>query len=100
MAKFLEEKAKFEKWSRSHFRGNIFEIMTTNITETVNNMMRKAREYPITALIDCVLFKMGQWFLTRRWKALALESPITLNREEILRNRWDQAGSLKSIPVE
>ncbi|GMN46200.1 hypothetical protein TIFTF001_015377 [Ficus carica] len=36
------------------------EVMTTNIVETLNNMMLKAIEYPITAMIDYDLFTMGQ----------------------------------------
>ena len=40
MAKYLEEEVGFEKWSRAHFQGNLYEVMTNNLVETVNNMMR------------------------------------------------------------
>lgn len=60
VAKYLEEEVKFEKWSRAHFKGNRYEVMTSNIVESVNSMMKKAREYPITALIDFILSKMGE----------------------------------------
>ena len=66
VAQYLEKDVKFEKWSRAHFKGNRYEVMTTNIVETLNNMMVNAREYPIIAMIDFILFKMGQWFFTRR----------------------------------
>ena len=40
------------------FKGNRYEVMITNIVETLNNMMVKAKEYPITAMIDFVIFTM------------------------------------------
>ncbi|XP_062088953.1 uncharacterized protein LOC133795522 [Humulus lupulus] len=39
VAKYLENDVKFKKWSRAHFGGNRYEVMTTNIVETVNNLM-------------------------------------------------------------
>ena len=52
VAKYLEDDVKFERWSKAHFKGNRYEVMTTNIAESVNSMMKKAREYPMTAMID------------------------------------------------
>ena len=94
MAQYLEKDVKFEKWSRAHFKGNKYEVMTTNIVETLNNMMVKAREYPITAMIDFIIFTMGQWFFTRCRESVLVTSPITPKREAILRRRFDEAGSL------
>ncbi|GMN19564.1 hypothetical protein TIFTF001_046961 [Ficus carica] len=94
VAQYLEKDVKFQKWSRAHFKGNRYEVMTTNIVETLNNMMLKAREYPVTAMIDFVLFTMGQWFFTRRRESVLVTTPITPKREEILRRRFDEAGSL------
>ncbi|GMN46160.1 hypothetical protein TIFTF001_015349 [Ficus carica] len=73
---------------------NMYEVMTTNIVKTLNNMMLKAREYPIIAMIDFVLFTMGQWFFTRCRESVLVTTPITLKREVILRRRFDEAGSL------
>ncbi|GMN61545.1 hypothetical protein TIFTF001_030624 [Ficus carica] len=61
VAQYLENDVRFEKWSRAYFKGNMYEVMTTNIVKTLNNMMLKAREYPITAMIDFVFFTIGQW---------------------------------------
>jgi hypothetical protein len=94
VAQYLEKDVKFEKWSRAHFKGNRYEVMTTNIVETLNNMMLKAREYPITAMIDFIIFTMGQWFFTRRRESVLVTTPITPKREAILRRRFDAAGSL------
>ena len=63
-AQYLEKDVKFEKWSRAHFKGNGYEVMTINIVKTLNNMMLKTIKYLITAMIDFVLFTTGQWFFT------------------------------------
>ena len=60
MAKYLEGEVKFVKWSRTYFQGNRFEAMTTNIVEKVYNMMKVAKEFLMTALVDFVLNIMGQ----------------------------------------
>ncbi|XP_062119035.1 uncharacterized protein LOC133832747 [Humulus lupulus] len=73
--------------------------MTINIVETVNNLMRKAREYPIIAMIDFIISTMGQWFLSRRREAYAVTTPLTLKKEETLRKRWDEVGSLITLQL-
>ncbi|XP_062107755.1 uncharacterized protein LOC133818735 [Humulus lupulus] len=99
VAKYLENDVKFRKWSRAHFGGNRYEVMTTNIVESVNNLMRKAREYPIIAMTDFIISTMGQWFLERRREAYAVTTPLTPRREEIIRKRWDEVGSLITLQL-
>ncbi|XP_062081024.1 uncharacterized protein LOC133785825 [Humulus lupulus] len=99
VAKYLENDVKFRKWSRAHFGGNRYEVMTTNIVESVNNLMRKAREYPIISMIDFIISTMGQWFLERRREAYAVTTPLTPRREEILCKRWDEVGSLITLQL-
>ena len=60
----------FEKWLTAHFQGNRYEVMTNNIVEIVNNMLRVIREYPITALVDFILYTMRQWLFERHRDSL------------------------------
>lgn len=99
VAQYLEKDVKFEKWSRVHFKGNRYEVMITNIVETLNNMMHIEREYPIIAMVDFFIFTMGQWFLTRRRESAAVTTPMTAKREAKLRPRFDEVGKLKSIQL-
>ena len=46
VAKYIKEDMKFEKWSRAYFQGNRFKVMTINIVETINNLVKVAREFP------------------------------------------------------
>ncbi|XP_038693783.1 uncharacterized protein LOC119991509 [Tripterygium wilfordii] len=49
--KYLSE-GGFEKWSRAYFPGQRYNIMTTNIAECLNGILRDARTLPITKLMD------------------------------------------------
>ncbi|RID40841.1 hypothetical protein BRARA_J00853, partial [Brassica rapa] len=41
----------FEHWARVHFGGKRYDVMTSNIAESWNSVLREAREYPILALV-------------------------------------------------
>lgn len=36
-----------EHWARSHFPGKRYNIMTSNLAESWNSVLREAREYPV-----------------------------------------------------
>ena len=45
----------YPKWARAHFGGRRYNIMTTNIAESMNSVMRYARFLPITSWLNfCV----------------------------------------------
>ncbi|KAM3356512.1 hypothetical protein P3S68_023226 [Capsicum galapagoense] len=46
-AHVLENVLSFEKWSRAYFPGNRYDVMTTNITESLNSVLMDEWEYPI-----------------------------------------------------
>ena len=48
----------------------MYEIMKINIVGTINNMMKVANEYLITALVDFVVYTMRQWFFEHRQDSL------------------------------
>ena len=67
----------------------MYRVMTSNIVETMNNMMKMAREYPLTTLVDFILYTIGQWFFERRRDSLNMMSgKITLKREALVRIYW------------
>lgn len=45
-AKYLED-VRFNYWDRSHFEGQNYDILTTNIAEGINAMMNKLRKFLI-----------------------------------------------------
>ncbi|KAL5580824.1 hypothetical protein UlMin_013266 [Ulmus minor] len=68
--------------------------MTTNIVEALNSTLKRAREYPLTLLLDSIVEKMVEWFNERREKAQNLTSPLTPECERRLRHVWGEARML------
>ncbi|KAG5577052.1 hypothetical protein H5410_057186, partial [Solanum commersonii] len=48
----LEYDIGFEKWSRAHFPGNRYDVMTTNIAKSLNPMLIDKREYPVASIFN------------------------------------------------
>jgi hypothetical protein len=44
-------------------------IMTTNGSESLNNVFRSSRRLPVAAIIEDTFYKCQQWFAQRRTKA-------------------------------
>ncbi|KAF3512190.1 hypothetical protein F2Q69_00001824 [Brassica cretica] len=59
-----------EHWARSHFSGARYNIMTSNLAESLNAALATARKYPIVSLIEYIRSMMVGWFSSRRGVAL------------------------------
>ena len=55
-----------ETWSRAHFKGNRYNLMSSNSAESINALSRHARKVPILMLIDFFRATMQQWWFQRR----------------------------------
>ncbi|KAH0705697.1 hypothetical protein KY289_010773 [Solanum tuberosum] len=61
----LEYDIGFEKWRRTHFPGNRYDVMTTNIAESLNAMLMDEREYPMASIFNSIAKKFGKLFRER-----------------------------------
>ena len=94
VSEYLENQVGFEKWSRCHFPGLMYNITTTNMVESLNSMLLNVREFPYIALLDVIQDKMSKWWNKRREIGMRLTSPLIPNREDELRPRFVVANSL------
>ena len=76
-----------EKWARAHFERKRYDVMTTNISESLNNVLVNAREYPIEALIEHFRSLLQRWFYERRNKADQTFTYLTNHANKCLRDR-------------
>ncbi|KAL6321966.1 hypothetical protein AAG906_035881 [Vitis piasezkii] len=60
------EAIPFEKWVLSHDGGRRYGIMTTNMSEVFNSVLKGARSLPITALVQLTFFRLNSYFVVRR----------------------------------
>ncbi|KAH0679468.1 hypothetical protein KY284_020553 [Solanum tuberosum] len=65
VAVVLEHDIDFEKWSRAHFPGNRYDVMTTNIAESLNAMLIDEREYPVASIFNWIAKRFGKFFRER-----------------------------------
>ncbi|KAH0784216.1 hypothetical protein KY290_003814 [Solanum tuberosum] len=61
----LEHDIGFEKWSKAHFTGNMYNVMTTNIADSLNAMLIDEREYPVASIINSIAKRFGELFRER-----------------------------------
>ncbi|KAH0720102.1 hypothetical protein KY284_005132 [Solanum tuberosum] len=64
-ASVLEHDIGFEKWSKAHFPGNRYDVMTTNITESLNAMLIDEIEYHVASIFNSVAKRFGELFRER-----------------------------------
>lgn len=65
IGEYLRE-VSLEKWSRACFSGDRYNIMTTNNSESVNGVLKEARQFPITALLEFIRCLLSRWFAERK----------------------------------
>ncbi|XP_010456635.1 PREDICTED: uncharacterized protein LOC104738100 [Camelina sativa] len=56
-------------WSRAYFQGNHYNMMTSNIAESLNNVLGKGRGCHIVELLKYIRAMLSWWFSARRKKA-------------------------------
>ena len=60
------EAIPFEKWALSHDGGRRYGIMTTNMLEIFNSVLKGARSLPLTALVQLIFFRLNSYFVVKR----------------------------------
>ncbi|KAL8477875.1 hypothetical protein ACS0TY_029964 [Phlomoides rotata] len=61
------------KWTFSHDRGHRYGVMTTNISEAINGVLKGARRLPITAIVSATFTRSKNAFLEREEEAINLQ---------------------------
>ncbi|XP_019225695.1 PREDICTED: uncharacterized protein LOC109207261 [Nicotiana attenuata] len=58
-----------ERWARSCRPRRRYDMLTTNIVESMNSVLLEARELPILRMMDFIQVKLQRWFYERRNEA-------------------------------
>ncbi|CAA7017279.1 unnamed protein product [Microthlaspi erraticum] len=90
LANYLEL-ADPKLWSRVHFPGDRYNIKTSNIAESINSALKRAKGFPIPYLLQFIREKLGVWFAKRREDALSLQTPYSKGVEYLLAIRTHHA---------
>nr|CAN61286.1 hypothetical protein VITISV_028650 [Vitis vinifera] len=60
------EQIPLEKWALSYDGGRRYGIMTTNMSEVFNGVLKGARNLPITALVQLTFYRVNSYFTVRQ----------------------------------
>ncbi|XP_075111254.1 protein FAR1-RELATED SEQUENCE 4-like [Nicotiana tabacum] len=89
-----------ERWARSCSPRRRYDMLTTNIVESMNSVLLEARELPILRMMDLIQVKLQHWFYERRKKAEGTFYDVSCWVEEELKKRIDLAFTLNVFPVD
>ncbi|XP_049403704.1 uncharacterized protein LOC125867305 [Solanum stenotomum] len=91
----LEYDIGFEKWSRAYFHGNRYDMMTTNIAESLNAMLVDEREYPVASIFNSIAKRFGELFRERHAYILkSMGNQMVPYAKKITRNKMIEGDSL------
>ncbi|KAL5574090.1 hypothetical protein UlMin_023687 [Ulmus minor] len=91
------EAVGLDRWTRSHAPSRRYNIMTTNISESLNAVLVKVRELPIIAFVNEIRLLCQKWFHERRTKAAGCTTMMSKDIETKLEERKDRAQAMGVI---
>ncbi|KAH9786100.1 SWIM-type domain-containing protein [Citrus sinensis] len=98
-ADYLENNVGTCNCARSQFEGRRYNILTTNIAESVNSFMREPRKFLVTHLVDHFRKTLQQWFFYRKIMAESMSTRLTTWTDEIVTERRTIAERMIVRPV-
>ncbi|XP_013639834.1 PREDICTED: uncharacterized protein LOC106345123 [Brassica oleracea var. oleracea] len=81
-------------WTRVHFPGERYNLMTTNIAESMNRALSNARGLNIVRILESIQVMMTRWFAERREDARSQPTTLTHGVEKLLHGRVTAARDL------
>ncbi|XP_070057122.1 protein FAR1-RELATED SEQUENCE 4-like [Nicotiana tomentosiformis] len=89
-----------ERWARSCSPRRRYDMLTTNIVESMNSMLLEVRELPILRMMDFIQVKLQRWFYERRNEAEGTFYDVSCLVEEELKKKIDLAFTLNVFSVD
>ncbi|KAK3199041.1 hypothetical protein Dsin_022456 [Dipteronia sinensis] len=89
----------FERWARAYSPRKRYNIMSSNIAESMNNAIKYCQELPITGVIDYIRGVHQNWFHDRRTSAGKLKSTLTTEADVNIGVKDEKASYLRVYPI-
>lgn len=72
------------RWANAFVEGHRYDIITTNIAECTNNLVKEIRELPITKQVKAILVKLMHFYETRHELSCACKTHLSPWAEKFL----------------
>ncbi|KAJ4717141.1 MuDR family transposase [Melia azedarach] len=96
---YLENEIGLHRWARAHFPSRRYDLLTTNIAESMNSLLRHARSLPIIPLVDYIRPHVQRWFYERREQAAARDAILTPAAQTIIDKQLELSRPMTVEPV-
>ncbi|XP_022861665.1 uncharacterized protein LOC111382036 [Olea europaea var. sylvestris] len=93
MTSYLE-RAGISTWSWANFVGNRYNIMTNNIAESLNSVLRRQQSFPITSLVENITSSIQRWFYERKSASTKYSTTVTPKIDDELRKSFNASATL------
>ncbi|XP_056864135.1 uncharacterized protein LOC108828967 [Raphanus sativus] len=88
------QRAEVRLWTRVHFPSERYNLMTTNIAESMNRALSNARGLNIVRILELIRVMMTRWFAEWREDARSQRTTLTRGVEKLLHGRVTAARDL------
>ncbi|XP_010430727.1 PREDICTED: uncharacterized protein LOC104714964 [Camelina sativa] len=88
-----------EHWTRSHFVGDHFNVMTSNIAESLNNVLTMVRDYPVISILETIRSMLVTWFALRREAAQLEENILPPKVNEMVMENFEKGAGYKVYKI-
>ncbi|KAL0559064.1 hypothetical protein IC582_003653 [Cucumis melo] len=88
------------RWSRVHCSGRRYNMMTTNIAESMNSILKEPRDLPIASFLENVRALLQRWFWERREEDIKVTSTLTKWAELVIQKKQEGALTMKVNPID
>ncbi|KAA0066561.1 MuDRA-like transposase [Cucumis melo var. makuwa] len=88
------------RWSRVHCLGRRYNMMTTNIAESMNSILKEPRDLPIASFLENVRALLQRWFWERREEGIKVTSTLTKWAKLVIQKKQEGALTMKVNPID
>ncbi|KAL0548902.1 hypothetical protein IC582_013379 [Cucumis melo] len=88
------------RWSHVHCPGRRYNMMTTNIAESMNSILKEHRDLPIASFLENVRALLQRWFWERREEGIKVTSTLTKWAELVIQKKQEGALTMKVNPID
>ncbi|KAL4017394.1 hypothetical protein IC575_020946 [Cucumis melo] len=75
-------------------------MMTTNIAESMNSILKEPRDLPIASFLENVRALLQRWFWERREEGIKVTSTLTKWAELVIQKKQEGALTMKVNPID
>jgi len=89
----------FEYWTRSHFVGERYNVMTSNVAECLNNVLTMTRDYPVISILESWRTTLVTWFALRREAAQMEDNILPPKVNEMVIENFEKGSSYAVLKI-